>query len=75
MDDLIPCATLQRLRKEYEVAVRVWGELEFPLHNAPLETENLRISLLQRKQPPEFLGRYGHRIGSGLMGAGPFTKD
>jgi hypothetical protein len=44
------CATLKRLKSEYEAAIRVWGALEFPLHNAPLETEAARIALLWRKQ-------------------------
>jgi hypothetical protein len=50
MDRLIACATLKRLKREYEAAIRVWGELEFPLLNAPVETEAARIALLLRKQ-------------------------
>ena len=50
MGRLIACATLNRLKREYEAAIRVWGELEFPLHNAPAETEAARVRLLQRKQ-------------------------
>ena len=50
MSPSIACATLKRLKSEYEAAIRVWGELEFPLHNAPLETEAARIALLRRKQ-------------------------
>ena len=47
MNHFIPCTVLQRLKREYEVAVRVWGELEY---SAPKETEFAQIALLQRKQ-------------------------
>jgi hypothetical protein len=46
----VACATLKCLKREYEAAMRLWGALEFPLHNAPLETDAARISLLRRKQ-------------------------
>lgn len=47
MSHFIPCTVLQRLKREYEVAVRVWGELEY---SAAKETEFAQIALLQRKQ-------------------------
>jgi hypothetical protein len=50
MSDPSCCAELQSLRKQYEIAVRAWGELEFPLHNAPVATEASRFALLYRKQ-------------------------
>jgi hypothetical protein len=36
MTTLFPCAEFQRLRREYETALRVWGQYEFLLPNAPL---------------------------------------
>ena len=36
MTTLFPCAEFQHLRREYETALRVWGQYEFPLPNAPL---------------------------------------
>ena len=36
MTTLFPCAEFQHLRREYETALRVWGQYEFPLPNAAL---------------------------------------
>jgi hypothetical protein len=39
-----PCAEYQRLKRQYELAVRAWGDLE--LNDAPAEAK----ASLQRKQ-------------------------
>ena len=50
MANIHTCAELARLQRQYELVLRVWGELELPLHNAPLETAAGQIALLHRKQ-------------------------
>src|ERR1700722_7019201 len=45
-----PCAELQQLKRQYESALRVWGQYEFPLHNEPVATRAQRFEQLQLKQ-------------------------
>jgi hypothetical protein len=45
-----PCAELQELKRQYESALRVWGQYQFPLHNESLGTRALRSGHLQLKQ-------------------------
>ena len=44
------CAELQELKRQYESALRVWGQYEFPLHNEPAATRARRFEQLQLKQ-------------------------
>jgi hypothetical protein len=44
------CAELQELKRQYESALRAWGQYEFPLHNEPVETRARRSERLQSKQ-------------------------
>jgi hypothetical protein len=30
MSNLFPCLELQRLKQQYETALRIWGQFEFP---------------------------------------------
>jgi hypothetical protein len=48
MLDVKDCPEGLRLRNEYDVALRVWGALEFPTHDAPIETESKRVARLER---------------------------
>jgi hypothetical protein len=45
-----PCAELQELTRQYESALRVWGEYEFPLRNEPVATRAQQSERLQLKQ-------------------------
>jgi hypothetical protein len=47
------CAELQQLKQQYEFALRVWGDYQFPVNNAPVGTqgwrpEQLRLLLKQK---------------------------
>ena len=47
------CRELQQLKQQYEFALRVWGEYQFPVHNEPVGTpawqpEGLRLLLKQK---------------------------
>jgi hypothetical protein len=47
------CGELQQLKHQYETALRIWGEYEFPVPNAPVGTpawqpEQLRVVLKQK---------------------------
>jgi hypothetical protein len=47
------CGELQQLRQQYEFALRVWGEYQFPVYNEPVGTqawrsEALRLQLKQK---------------------------
>jgi hypothetical protein len=47
------CGELQQLKQQYEFALRVWGEYQFPVHNSPVGTpgwqsEGLRLQLKQK---------------------------
>src|ERR1700691_1745167 len=44
------CAELQKLKRQYESALRVWGQYEFPLPNEPVATRAQRFEQLQLKQ-------------------------
>jgi hypothetical protein len=44
------CAELQQLKQQYEFALRVWGENQFPIHNEPVGTKAWRSEQLQLKQ-------------------------
>jgi hypothetical protein len=45
-----PCVELQRLKQQYETALRIWGEFEFPLHNEPVGPSEWQADRLQLKQ-------------------------
>jgi hypothetical protein len=45
-----PCAELQQLKRQYESAVRVWGQHEFLVHNDAVATRARRFEQLQLKQ-------------------------
>jgi hypothetical protein len=36
MGNLFPCVEVQRVKQQYENALRIWGQFEFPLHNEPV---------------------------------------
>jgi hypothetical protein len=47
------CGELQQLKLQYKFALRVWGEYEFPVPNAPVGTpawrpEEVRLQLKQK---------------------------
>jgi hypothetical protein len=44
------CAELQQLKQQYETALRIWGEYQFPVHNEPVRTQAWRSEQLQLKQ-------------------------
>jgi hypothetical protein len=44
------CSELQELKRQYESALRAWGQHEFPLHNEPVATRARRSEVLHRKQ-------------------------
>jgi hypothetical protein len=44
------CAELQQLKRQYESALRIWGEYQFPVHNEPVGTQAWRPEQLQLKQ-------------------------
>jgi hypothetical protein len=45
-----PCSELQELKRQYESALRVWAQYEFPLHNEPVGTRTQRSEHLLLKQ-------------------------
>jgi hypothetical protein len=50
MSKLFPCVELQRLKQQYQTALRIWGQFEFPLHNEPVgpparQAEQLELKL------------------------------
>jgi ribonuclease D len=44
------CPELAKLQRQYKLALKVWGEQEFAVYNAPVATEATRIALVQNKQ-------------------------
>jgi hypothetical protein len=44
------CPELEALKRQYEFALRIWGEYEFPFHNEPIATRARRSVRLQLKQ-------------------------
>jgi hypothetical protein len=44
------CPELAKLQRQYQLALKVWGEQEFAVYNAPVATEATRIALVQNKQ-------------------------
>jgi hypothetical protein len=50
MTNLFPCVELQKLKQQYETALRIWGQFEFPLHNEPLGSPARQAEQLQLKQ-------------------------
>jgi hypothetical protein len=47
------CGELQQLKQQYEFALRIWGEYQFPVNNEPVGTqawrsEQLRLHLKQK---------------------------
>jgi hypothetical protein len=45
-----PCAELLKLKRQYEYALRAWGQYEFRLHNEPAGTREWRVEQLQLQQ-------------------------
>jgi hypothetical protein len=43
------CAELQQLKRQYESALRVWGEYQFPVRNEPAGTQAWRFEQLKQK--------------------------
>jgi hypothetical protein len=50
MSNLFPCVELQRLKQQYENALRIWGQFEFPLHNEPVGPAAGQAERFQLKQ-------------------------
>jgi hypothetical protein len=50
MSGLFPCVELQRLQQQYQTALRIWGQFEFPLHNEPVGPQGRQAEQLQLKQ-------------------------
>jgi hypothetical protein len=50
MGNLFPCVELQRLKQQYQTALRIWGQFEFPLHNELLGSSARQAEQLQLKQ-------------------------
>jgi hypothetical protein len=50
MSNLFPCVELQRLKQQYETALRIWAQFEFPLHNEPVGPAERQAARLQLKQ-------------------------
>ena len=50
MSNLFPCVELQRLRQQYETALRIWGRFEFPLHNESVGPAARQAEQLQLKE-------------------------
>jgi hypothetical protein len=44
------CAELQQLKQQYESALRIWGEYQFPVHNEPVGTQARQSEQFQLKQ-------------------------
>jgi hypothetical protein len=44
-----PCAELQQLKQQYESALRIWGEYQFPVHNAPVGTQLRRFEQFKQR--------------------------
>jgi hypothetical protein len=44
------CAELQELKRQYESALRIWAQYQFPLHNEPVGTRAQQLERLRRKQ-------------------------
>ena len=50
MSNPLPCEELQKLKQQYQTAVRIWGQFEFPLHNEPVGPAARQAERLQLKQ-------------------------
>ena len=50
MSNLFPCVELQRLKEQYQTALRLWGQFEFPLHNEPVGSPARKAEQLELKQ-------------------------
>jgi hypothetical protein len=50
MSTIFPCAEFQELKRQYESALRLWGQYEFPLHNQPLVARAWQATQLRLKQ-------------------------
>jgi hypothetical protein len=50
MSNLFPCVELQRLKQQYENALRFWGQFEFPLHNEQVGPPTRQAERLQLKE-------------------------
>jgi hypothetical protein len=44
------CAELQELKRQYESALRIWAQHEFPPHNEPKGTRAQRLEHLRLRQ-------------------------
>ena len=45
----VPCAELQKLKQQYESALRIWGEYQFPVHKEPVGVPALRFEQLKQE--------------------------
>jgi hypothetical protein len=50
MSNLFPCVELQKLKQQYETALRIWDQCEFPLHNEPVGSPARQVEQLQLKE-------------------------
>jgi hypothetical protein len=50
MSNLFPCVELQRLKQQYQTALRLWGQFEFPLHKEPVGSPARQAEQLELKQ-------------------------
>jgi hypothetical protein len=50
MSNLFPCEELQKLRQQYQTALCIWGQFEFPLHNEPVGPAARQAARLQLKE-------------------------
>jgi hypothetical protein len=50
MSDPSPCVEMAKLQRQYEIALRMWADLEFAPPGSPVQTEAGRIALLHRKE-------------------------
>jgi hypothetical protein len=50
MSNIFTCVELQRLKQQYQAALRIWDQFEFPLHNEPVGPPARHAGQLQLKQ-------------------------
>jgi hypothetical protein len=50
MSNLLPCVELQKLKQQYQTALRIWGQFEFPIHNEQVGPPTRQAERLQLKE-------------------------
>jgi hypothetical protein len=73
------CGKLQQLKQQYEFALRVWGEYQFPVYNEPVGTqrwrsEALRLQLKQKATDARNAAKeslFNHKLTCPLCAAKP----